>query len=233
MLSHPNETRPQGESEIIMLIKTVLSPSQAAAKIKDGMSLMVGGFMTIGSPEKIIDAIVESGVKDLTIICNDAGLPGKGVGKLIETGQVSKLIASHIGLNRTAGDKMNAGEMQVELVPQGTLVEQIRSAGAGLGGVLTQTGLGTLVQDGKQVIEINGKEFLLELPLKADVSLLKSAACDQFGNTRYNKTAQNFNPMMATAGDLVFVEPEEILAADLDSVGSFTTPSVLIDYIVE
>lgn len=189
--------------------------------------------MTIGSPVKIIDAIVESGVKNLTIICNDAGLPGKGVGKLIEAGQVSKLIASHIGLNRSAGDKMNSGEMEVELVPQGTLVEQIRSAGAGLGGVLTKTGLGTLVQEGKQVIEINCEEFLLELPMKADVSLLKASACDEYGNTRYNKTTKNFNPVMATAAEMVFVEPDEIIEASLDSVESFTTPSVLIDFIVE
>lgn len=216
-----------------MLNKTILSPLEAAAKIQDGMTIMVGGFMTVGSPVKIIDAIVESGVKDLTIICNDAGLPGKGVGKLIETGQVSKLIASHIGLNRSAGDKMNTGEMEVDLVPQGTLVEQIRSAGAGLGGVLTQTGLGTLVQEGKQVVTVNGKEFLIEEPLKADVSLLKASACDQFGNTRYNKTAANFNPMMATAADMVFVEPEEIVTASDENSGSFTTPSVLIDYIVE
>ena len=121
-----------------MLKKTILSPQQAAAKIQDGMTIMVGGFMTVGSPVKIIDAIVATGVKNLTIICNDAGLPNKGVGKLIESGQVSKLIASHIGLNRTAGDKMNSGEMEIDLVPQGTLVEQIRSGGAGLGGVLTK-----------------------------------------------------------------------------------------------
>ncbi len=216
-----------------MLKKTILSPKQVAAKIQDGMTIMVGGFMTIGSPVKIIDAIVESGVKNLTIICNDAGLPGKGVGKLIEAGQVSKLIASHIGLNRSAGDKMNSGEMEVELVPQGTLVEQIRSAGAGLGGVLTKTGLGTLVQEGKQVIEINCEEFLLELPMKADVSLLKASACDEYGNTRYNKTTKNFNPVMATAAEMVFVEPDEIIEASLDSVESFTTPSVLIDFIVE
>ncbi|WP_117232733.1 CoA transferase subunit A [Vibrio maerlii] len=216
-----------------MLLKTVLSPQQAVAKIEDGMTLMVGGFMTIGSPEKVIDAIVESGVKNLTIICNDAGLPGKGVGKLIESGQVSKLVASHIGLNRAAGDKMNSGEMEVELVPQGTLVEQIRAAGAGLGGVLTKTGVGTLVQEGKRVIEINDEEFLLELPRKADVSLLKASTCDVFGNTFYNKTTKNFNPVMATAAEMVLVEPDEVVDAGVYPVDAFTTPSVLIDYIVE
>lgn len=216
-----------------MLTKTILSSQQAAAKIEDGMTIMIGGFMTIGSPEKIIDAIVARGVKDLTVICNDAGLPGKGVGKLIETDQVSKLVASHIGLNRIAGDKMNAGEMEIELVPQGTLVEQIRAAGAGLGGVLTKTGIGTLVQEGKQVIKINDEEFLLELPRKADVSLLKASACDVFGNTRFNKTTKNFNPVMATASEMVFVEPDEVVNYDVEAIESFTTPSVLIDYIVE
>ncbi|CAM2952502.1 CoA transferase subunit A [Vibrio rarus] len=216
-----------------MLIKTVLFPEDAAAKVKDGMTVMVGGFMTVGSPEKIIDAIVASPVTDLTIICNDAGLPGRGVGKLIEAGKVSKLIASHIGLNRSAGDKMNAGEMDVELVPQGTLVEQIRAAGSGLGGVLTQTGVGTLVQEGKRIIEINDQEFLLELPRHADVSLLKASTCDVYGNTLYNKTTQNFNPVMATAADLVLVEPDEIVEAGVYLEESFTTPSVLIDYIVE
>jgi acetate CoA/acetoacetate CoA-transferase alpha subunit len=216
-----------------MLLKSVLSPQEAAAKLHDGMTVMVGGFMTIGSPEKVIDAIVESGVKNLTVICNDAGLPGKGVGKLIEAGQVSKLVASHIGLNRVAGDKMNSGEMQIELVPQGTLVEQIRSAGAGLGGVLTKTGVGTLVQEGKRVIEIDGEEFLLELPRKADVSLLKASTCDVFGNTLYNKTTKNFNPVMATAAELVLVEPDEIVEPGKLSADAFTTPSVLIDYIVE
>ena len=216
-----------------MLTKIILSPLQAAAKIEDGMTIMIGGFMTIGSPEKIIDAIVASGVKNLTVICNDAGLPGKGVGKLIEAQQVSKLVASHIGLNRIAGDKMNSGEMEIELVPQGTLVEQIRAAGAGLGGVLTKTGVGTLVQEGKQVIKIKDEEFLLELPIKADVSLIKASACDVFGNTRYNKTTKNFNPVMATASEIVFVEPDQILTYDSESIESFTTPSVLIDYIVE
>lgn len=216
-----------------MLHKTVLSPQQAASHIKSGMTVMVGGFMTHGTPEKLVDAIVESGVTDLTIICNDAGLPGKGVGKLIESGQVKKLIASHIGLNRIAGSKMTSGEMEIDLVPQGTLIEQIRAGGAGLGGVLTKTGVGTLVQEGKDIITVDGEEFLLEKPMKADVSLLKASVCDVYGNTRYNKTTKNFNPVMATAAETVFVEPDSIVAYEEHPIDTFITPSVLIDYIVE
>ncbi|WED23396.1 CoA transferase subunit A [Vibrio sp. JC009] len=215
-----------------MLKKEIITPQQAASKLKDGMTVMVGGFMTIGTPESLVNAIAESGVKDLTIICNDAGLPEKGVGKLIENGQVSKLIASHIGLNRIAGEKMNSGDMEVDLIPQGTLAEQIRAAGAGLGGVLTKTGLSTLVEEGKQKVTVAGEEFLLEEPLKADVALLKSTVTDVYGNTMFNKTTANFNPVMATAAELVLVEPDEIYEPDKVDPNFFTLPSVLVDYIV-
>lgn len=215
-----------------MLKKEILSAQQATTKLEDGMTIMVGGFMTVGTPEKLIDAIAHSGIKDLTIICNDAGLPGKGVGKLIENGQVSKLIASHIGLNRIAGEKMNSGEMEVDLIPQGTLAERIRSGGAGLGGVLTKTGLNTLVEEGKQKVIVNGEEFLLEEPLKADIALLKSSITDVYGNTAFNKTTANFNPVMATASELVFVEPDTVVESNEVNPNLFTLPSVLIDYIV-
>lgn len=215
-----------------MLRKEILSPAQAASKVKDGMTIMVGGFMTIGTPEALVDAVAESGVKDLTIICNDAGLPGKGVGKLIENGQVAKLVASHIGLNRVAGEKMNSGEMQVDLIPQGTLAEQIRAAGAGLGGVLTKTGLNTLVEEGKQTVTVKGETYLLEEPMKADIALLKSSNTDVYGNTAFNKTTANFNPVMATASDLVLVEPDVVSQPNEVDPNFFTLPSVLIDYIV-
>ncbi|PJC86833.1 branched-chain amino acid dehydrogenase [Vibrio sp. HA2012] len=215
-----------------MLRKEILTPQQAASKLKDGMTVMVGGFMTVGTPEGLVNAIAESGVKNLTIICNDAGLPEKGVGKLIENGQVSRLIASHIGLNRIAGEKMNSGEMEVELIPQGTLAEQIRAAGAGLGGVLTRTGLNTLVEKNKQKVMVSGEEFLLEKPLKADVALVKSSITDVFGNTSFNKTTANFNPAMATAAEMVFVEPDMLTEPDEADPRLFTLPSVLIDYIV-
>ncbi|MGX9416336.1 CoA transferase subunit A [Vibrio sp. RC27] len=215
-----------------MLRKDILSPKEAAAKVEDGMTVMVGGFMTIGTPEALVNAVADSGVKNLTIICNDAGLPGKGVGKLIENGQVSRLVASHIGLNRIAGQKMNAGEMEVDLVPQGTLAEQIRSAGAGLGGVLTKTGLHTLVEEGKQKVTVNGQEYLLEEPIKADVALLKSSLTDVYGNTSFNKTTANFNPVMATAAELVMVEPDQIAEPNEVDPNNFSLPSVLIDFIV-
>ncbi|TCS41085.1 CoA transferase subunit A [Reinekea marinisedimentorum] len=216
-----------------MLKKEIIAPDQAASMLKDGMTVLVGGFMVIGTPEKLVDAVVASGVKDLTIVCNDAGLPGKGVGKLIENGQVKKLIASHIGLNRTAGDKMNAGEMEIDLVPQGTLAEQIRAGGAGLGGVLTRTGVGTLVAEGKQVVTIDGEDFLLEKPIKADVALIKSSVSDVYGNTKFNKTTANFNPAMATAAELVLVQADEIVEPGVHDVNSFSVPSVLVDYLVE
>ncbi|WP_165311253.1 CoA transferase subunit A [Vibrio ziniensis] len=215
-----------------MLKKEILSAQQATTKLRNGMTIMVGGFMTVGTPEKLIDAIAHSSIKGLTVICNDAGLPGKGVGKLIENGQVSKLIASHIGLNRIAGEKMNSGEMEVDLIPQGTLAERIRSGGAGLGGVLTKTGLNTLVEEGKQKVIVNGEEFLLEEPLKADIALLKSSITDVYGNTSFNKTTANFNPVMATAGKLVFVEPDSLVEPNEVNPNLFTLPSVLIDYIV-
>ncbi|MFV0448320.1 MAG: CoA transferase subunit A [Vibrio sp.] len=215
-----------------MLKKEILSPDQAVSHLKDGMTVMVGGFMTVGTPESLVNAVAKTGVKNLTIICNDAGLPGKGVGKLIENGQVSKLIASHIGLNRVAGEKMNTGEMVVDLIPQGTLAERIRAAGAGLGGILTKTGLNTLVEQGKQKVSVNGEDYLLEEPLKADISLLKSSITDVFGNTAFKKTTANFNPVMATASELVFVEPDVLVEANEVDPQIFTLPSVLIDYIV-
>jgi acetate CoA/acetoacetate CoA-transferase alpha subunit len=216
-----------------MLHKEVLSPSQAVSHIKSGMTVMVGGFMAVGTPEKIIDALVETDITDLTIICNDAGLPDKGVGKLIAAGKVKKLIASHIGLNRVAGNKMSSNEMEVTLIPQGTLIEQIRAGGSGLGGVLTQTGLNTIVEEGKQKVEVDGKEFLIEKPLTADISLIKTSVSDVFGNSFYNKTTNNFNAQMAIAGSKVIASPDQIAEPEEHPGDRFTTPSIFIDYLVE
>lgn len=212
--------------------KVVLA-REAVSHIKDGMSIMVGGFMAQGTPENLIDAIVEYGVKDLTIICNDAGYPDKGVGKLISNGQVKKLIASHIGLNPMAGELMNEGKMEVVLVPQGTLVEQIRSGGAGLGGVLTPTGLGTIVEEGKRIIEVQGKKYLLEEALKADVALIGGSTVDKKGNIVYRYTTQNFNRVMATAADLVLVGAKEVVEAGTIPVDNVMTPHLFVDYIVK
>jgi acetate CoA/acetoacetate CoA-transferase alpha subunit len=210
----------------------IISMDELVSKLHDGSSIMVGGFMDIGTPEGIVDAIVKSPVKNLTIICNDAGLPGVGVGKLIDAGKVKKLIASHIGLNPIAGQKMTTGELEVELVPQGTLAERIRAAGAGLGGFLTPTGIGTLVEQGKQVMNVNGKNYILELPLKADFAILLGHIVDQKGNIVYSKTTRNFNPLMATAADTVAVQARTIVPIGAIDPDHIHTPHIFIDWIV-
>lgn len=209
------------------------TPEQVMSLIQDGMTIMVGGFMANGTPERFMDALVEKGVRDLTIICNDAGLPGKGVGKLISRRQVRKLIASHIGLNPEAGQLMNSGEMEIELIPQGTLAERIRCGGAGLGGFLTPTGVGTVVEQGKQKIELNGVTYLLELPLKADVALLLAHTADEMGNLTYRRSARNFNVPMAMAAATVIAQVREIVPAGAIDPDHVITPGVLVDYIVK
>jgi len=211
----------------------LISKKEFVSKIYDGASLMVGGFMNVGTPGSLIDAILETDVKNLTIICNDAGLPGIGVGKLIEAGKVKKLIASHIGLNPMAGEKMTSGEMEVELIPQGTLAERIRAGGAGLGGFLTPTGLGTIVQEGKRVINVDGKDYLLEKGLKADFALLLGHKVDKKGNVVYNKTTRNFNPLMATACNTVVVEAKEVVEIGAIDPDHVITQHIFIDFIVE
>ena len=213
-------------------MKKVVSIKEAVDMIEDGMSIMIGGFLGCKNPFKLVDALVEKGVKDITLIANDSSFPDVGIGKLIVNKQVKKLIASHVGTNKETGRQMNSGEMEVELVPQGTLAERIRAAGAGLGGVLTPTGLGTIVAEGKEIIEIDGKEYLLEKPLKADLALIVGARVDKKGNVRYTKATRNFNPLMATAADLVIVEADEIVeVGDLDP-DDVMTPGIFVDYIV-
>ena len=199
--------------------------------IKDGQTIMFGGFLAVGTPEMIIDGIIKKGVKDLTIICNDSGFTDKGVGKLVVTKQVKKVIASHIGTNSETGRLMNTGEMEVELVPQGTLIERIRAAGAGLGGVLTTTGLGTVVANGKDVVIVDGREYLLEKPLKADVAILAGSIVDKKGNIWYNKSTRNFNPIIATAADVVIVEAEKIVEIGEIEPENIMTPHIFVDYI--
>ena len=206
---------------------------EAASYIKDGMTVAVGGFIGAGTPEKLIDAVIAKGIKDLTLICNDTALPDKGVGKWVVNRVVSRIIVSHIGTNPETGRQMNAGELKVELVPQGTLAERVRAAGAGLGGILTHTGIGTVVEEGKEKITVNGKEYLLELPLKADVALLKGSIVDKKGNIYYKKATRNFNPLMATAADLVIVEAEKIVeVGELDPT-DVMTPSIFVDIIAK
>lgn len=209
-----------------------ITAQQAAEFVKDGMTVMVGGFMSNGTPQILMDALVAKGVKNLTIIANDSGTPGDGIGKLIAAGAVKKLIASHIGLNPQTGQLMNEGVVEVCLVPQGTLAEQIRAAGAGLGGVLTPTGLGTEVAAGKQTVTVDGKQFLLEKPLRADVALLRGSVIDEEGNIFYKGTTRNFNPMMATAADIVIAAAEQIVPAGGIQGENIATPGIFVDYVV-
>lgn len=192
-------------------MKSFIQSHEVSKFVKDGMSIMVGGFLSNGSPELLISAVLESNVSNLTIICNDGGYEDKGVGRLISAGRVSKLIASHIGTNPAVGRLMQENKIIVKLVPQGTLAEQIRAAGAGLGGILTPTGMNTVVAEGKKVITVQGKEFLLEEPIKADLALLGGAIADEFGNLRYRGTMRNFNPIMAMACDNVIAEVSKVV----------------------
>lgn len=187
----------------------IMTASEAVSSIKEGDSVMVGGFMACGTPEILIDALVAQGTRNLTIICNDAGVPGRGVGKLLSNGQIKTLIASHVGLNPEVAQRMNtdveADRLECILVPQGTLAERVRAGGTGLGGFLTPTGVGTIVADGKQVVHVDGRDYLLERPLRADHALIRGTVTDKFGNTTYHGTTRTFNPMMAAAADHVVV----------------------------
>jgi acetate CoA/acetoacetate CoA-transferase alpha subunit len=210
----------------------VVSVEDAVAIIPDGASIMVGGFMGIGAPERMLDELARQKKSDLTIIANDGCLPGKGIGKLVDAGLISRLIASHIGLNPNVQQQMIAEKMAVDLVPQGTLAERIRAGGCGLGGVLTPTGVGTVVENGKQNIEVNGKPYLLETALRADFALVHSFLADYEGNLAYALTARNFNPIMAMAADTVLVTTENIVPVGVIAPDQVVTPGPLVDYLV-
>ncbi|MBU5427843.1 acetate CoA-transferase subunit alpha [Tissierella pigra] len=210
----------------------VVSIDEAISHIKDGMTIMIGGFLGCGSPHKLIDALVKMNVKNLTLICNDSGFTDIGVGKLVVNKQIKKLIASHIGTNKETGNQMNSGEMEVVLVPQGTLAEQVRAGGAGLGGFLTPTGVGTVIEEGKEKMVIDGKTYLLEKPLRADIALVAGETVDKYGNIVYYGATRNFNTLMATAADTVIVEAERVVeVGDIDP-NHVVTPGIFINYIV-
>jgi acetate CoA/acetoacetate CoA-transferase alpha subunit len=209
-----------------------VSLEKAVALIPDGASIMVGGFMGVGTPEHLMDELVRQGKRNLTLICNDKALPGIGVGKLVTAGLVKKTISSHIGLNPETQKRMFEKSIDVELVPQGTFVERIRAAGFGLGGVVTSTGVGTQVEEGKRKVEVNGTVYLLEEPLRADFALVQAFLCDYTGNLTYALTARNFNPLMAMAADKVIVEAEHIVPVGLIAPDHVVTPAPLVDYVV-
>ena len=210
-----------------------VSVEEAVALIPNGASIMVGGFMGVGTPERLLDELVRQQKTGITLISNDASVPGKGVGKLFEGGQVSSMIGTHIGLNPKAQQQMLANQIKVDLIPQGTFVERIRAGGCGLGGVLTPTGVGTVVAEGKEVREIDGKRYVLERPLRANLAIVRAAVADIDGNLRFYRTARNFNPIMAMAADVTVAEVDKLVhrgAMDPDDVH---LPGIFVKRVVE
>ncbi len=208
-----------------------ISLQDAVALVKDGMTIMVGGFLSAGGPKDIMDALAQSGVKDLTLICNDTTFADKTHGQLFKNKQIKRVICSYIGANPHSIDQMNSGELEVEFSPQGTLAERIRAKGAGLGGVLTPTGLGTLVAEGKDTIFVDGKEYIVEKPVGADIAFIGASISDEIGNLIYIGTTQNYNPMMATAADIVVVEAEKVVPKGSIPPEQVHTPAIFVDYI--
>lgn len=209
-----------------------VSVEEAVALIPNGASIMVGGFMGVGTPERLLDELVRQRKSGLSLISNDAAVPAKGVGKLFDAAQVSHMIGTHIGLNPKAQQQMLSKQTDIDLIPQGTFVERIRAGGCGLGGVLTPTGVGTTVEEGKQRIEVNGKPFLLETALRADFALIHAFLADYLGNLAYALTARNFNPVMAMAADTVIVTAENIVPVGVIAPDHVVTPGPLVDYLV-
>jgi acetate CoA/acetoacetate CoA-transferase alpha subunit len=209
---------------------------EAVSVIGDGATIMIGGFMACGTPEILIDALVKKGVKGLTVICNDAGVPGRGTGKLLANGQIKTLIGSHFGLNPEVARRMNtdvaADKLECIMIPQGTFAERIRAGGSGLGGFLTPTGFGTIIAEGKQVITVEGKSYLLELPLKADFALIRGSKADTFGNIVYNGTTRNFNPLMAAAAEYVIAGVCEIVEPGRIDPNNIVTSGIFVDAVV-
>ena len=209
-----------------------ISVEDAVGMLPDGATLMIGGFMGVGTPERVIDEIVRQRKRHLTVIANDTALPGVGIGKLISVGLVDHVVASHIGLNPETQQRMLNGELEVELVPQGTLIERIRAGGYGLGGVLTRTGVGTVVEQGKQTLEVDGETHLVELALRADFALVQAFLADYLGNLSYALTARNFNPIVAMAATTVIACADHIVPVGVIGPDHVVTPAPLVDYLV-
>jgi acetate CoA/acetoacetate CoA-transferase alpha subunit len=206
--------------------------AEAIEPVPDGATLMIGGFMGVGTPENLVDELVRQRKRDLTVIANDTTVPGRGIGKLVGAKLLRRVIVSHIGLNPETQKQMLGGDLEVVLVPQGTLIERIRAGGCGLGGVLTATGLGTIAEEGKQKVTVDGKEYLLETPLRAEFALVQAFLADYLGNLTYALTARNFNPVMVMAADTVVVEAEHIVPLGVIAPDHVVTPAPLVDYIV-
>ena len=212
-------------------MKTI-SVNEAVELVPSGSSLMIGGFLGVGTPEPIIDELVRQGKKDLTVIANDTASPGVGIGKLVAANAVRKAVVSHIGLNPETQKQMISGQIVVELVPQGTLIERIRAGGYGLGGVLTPTGVGTSVEQDKRKIVIDETEYLLETPLRADFALVHAFLADYLGNLSFALTARNFNPIVAMAADTVIANANHVVPIGVIAPDHVATPAPLVDYLI-
>jgi acetate CoA/acetoacetate CoA-transferase alpha subunit len=212
-------------------VNKIISLEEVSSIFRNGMTIMAGGFMGVGTPQELVAAMLEANVKDITLIVNDTAFTDAGIGPLIVNKRVKKVIASHIGTNPETGRQMISGEMEVELVPQGTLAERVRAGGSGLGGVLTPTGVGTIVEEGKEKITVDGLEYLLEKPLRAEVALLKAYKADKAGNLIYHRSARNFNPLMALAADTVIVQVEQLVEVGEIDPDEVMTPGILVDKI--
>jgi acetate CoA/acetoacetate CoA-transferase alpha subunit len=213
-------------------MKKQITVEQAVEKIEDEMTIMVAGFLSNGSANSILAELSKKNIKNLTVICNDTSFPDKGVGVLFEPKMVKKVITSYVGANPFSQNQMNDGSLEVEFVPQGTLAERIRCGGCGIGGFLSLTGKGTLAAAGKQIINIDGTDYLLEKPLRADIALLGASVCDESGNLWYEGTSRNFNVVMAMAADLVIAEVDKVVPTGEILPENVHTPATLIDFIV-
>jgi len=211
-------------------MKQILSKKEAIDLVKEGSSIMVGGFLNCGVPDKLIDELSDRKISNLTMICNDTSYPNTDKGKLIVNRQVKKLVTTHIGTNPETGRQMNSGELDIELVPMGTFVERIRAKGAGLGGILTQTGIGTIIEENKEIMTVDDKKFIFEKPIGADIALIYGTKVDKFGNVAYYGTTRNCNTVMATAADTVVVQADEMV--DCIDPNDVIIPGVFVDYIV-
>lgn len=211
-------------------MKKIISAKEAVSMIKEGSSVMIGGFLSCGTPDRLIDELIEQNISNLTMICNDTSTPGADRGKLIENKQVKKVIASHIGTNPETGRQMHDGELEVELVPMGTLIEKIRAKGTGLGGVLTPTGVGTIIEEDKETMVIDGKKYIFEKPLGADFALIYGTKVDKYGNVSFHGTTRNHNTIMATAAETVIVQADELV--DCLEPNEVVIPGLFIDYVV-
>ncbi|MFB7639652.1 CoA transferase subunit A [Peribacillus butanolivorans] len=218
--------------QVISKKNKIVTLEEALEYITDGCTLMYGGFGGVGTPPTLIQGILDKGVKELTLIGNDTGFPDIGIGRLVTLGRAKKVIASHIGSNPNAGRLMTEGKLQVEFSPQGTLAERIRAGGVGLGGIFVDVGIGTIAEEGKDKMVIDGKEYLIETALTSEVSIVYAKKADPLGNLVFDKSARNFNPLVAMAGAFTIAEVEEIVPVGELDPECIATPGIYVDMVI-